>query len=54
MESHEQYCKALKIAVKTYTLAELNDGLNMSKANINYADYAEIFKAEIALRNQRK
>jgi hypothetical protein len=54
MQSHEEFIKALRLAVPTYTLKELTDGLNMSKSSKNYADYIPIFEAEIAKRNNKK
>ena len=54
MQSHEEFIKALKMGVLTYSVKQLHDGLNMSKSTRNYTDYVPIFEDEIAKRLRNK
>jgi len=50
MNTHEEYCEALKIEVLRYTLEELHYGFKQTNARKNCGDYAEIYKIEIDRR----
>lgn len=50
MNTHEEFCEALKTEVLRYSLEELHDGFKQTSARKNCADYAEIYKIEIDRR----
>lgn len=51
MNSHEEYCRQLKIVVKRYTDYDILKLAKETKSNIRLADYNAIYEQEKKLRN---
>lgn len=50
MGSHENFCKELEIKVISFSKYDLQEFINKNEKINNYADYVEIYKAELKKR----